>query len=419
MSVKRKAAAAAIDASKKPKVNSSITAFFGAPKPSPNASAKSGPAAKFNKDAWVAGLDAEQKELLQLELDTLHESWLPHLKDVLVNPQFLELKRFLKKELSSGKIVYPPMEDVYSWSRHTPLNTVKVVITGQDPYHGPRQAHGLCFSIRPPTPAPPSLQNIYKALKKDYPDYQPPPNKSGLLTPWAERGVLLLNTCLTVRKGEANSHAGKGWELLTQKVIDTVVRVRTNGVVFLAWGTPAQKRTAGIPVDKHLILKSVHPSPLSAARGFFDCHHFTKCNEWLVQRYGKDGGIDWNLNVEGPANSTEDKKVAQPVAPVAKPAQPAAKPKKPIADDEVDPDLELSDVEFSDDEGAKENTTPKSAEAKSEADLVANEGETAEAKIDEEAVAKEDAVVGAKEDEKTESKADEGSESKMDEKPDL
>lgn len=153
-------------------------------------------------------------------------------------------------------------------SRHTPLNTVKVVITGQDPYHGPNQAHGLSFSVRPPTPAPPSLQNIYKALKKDYPDYQPPPKKGGLLTPWADRGVLLLNTCLTVRRGDANSHQGKGWELLTQKVIDTVVKVRNNGVVFMAWGSPAQKRTVGIPVDKHLILKSVHPSPLSAMRGF-------------------------------------------------------------------------------------------------------------------------------------------------------
>ena len=143
-----------------------------------------------------------------------------------------------------------------------------MVITGQDPYHNPNQAHGLCFSIRPPTPAPPSLQNIYKALKIDYPDYKPPPNKSGLLTPWPDRGVLLLNTCLTVRRNEANSHSGKGWELLTQKVIDTVVKVRTNGVAFLAWGTPAQNRTKGIPIDKHLILKSVHPSPLSASRGF-------------------------------------------------------------------------------------------------------------------------------------------------------
>jgi uracil DNA glycosylase len=110
--------------------------------------------------------------------------------------------------------------------------------------------------------------NIYKALEKEYPDYKRPPNKGGLLTPWADRGVLLINTCLTVRRGEANSHSGKGWEVLMQKAIDTVAKVRTNGVVFLAWGTPAQQRTKGIPVDKHLVLKSVHPSPLSAARGF-------------------------------------------------------------------------------------------------------------------------------------------------------
>ncbi|KAF2466745.1 uracil-DNA glycosylase [Lindgomyces ingoldianus] len=294
MSLKRKAAEVATNA-KKTKVNGSITSFFGAPKPN---SATASPAAKFDKDAWVEKLTDEQKDLLKLEIDTLHESWLLHLKDVLVSPQFLELKRFLKKELASGKTVYPPMKDVYSWSRHTPLNTVKAVVLGQDPYHGPNQAHGLCFSVRPPTPAPPSLKNIYTALKKDYPDFEAPPNKGGLLTPWAERGVLMINTVLTVRRGEANSHQGKGWEQLTQKVIDTVAKVRTNGVVFLAWGTPAANRVKGVNTEKHLILKSVHPSPLSASRGWFDCHHFIKTNEWLVQRYGKDSEIDWNLNVD-------------------------------------------------------------------------------------------------------------------------
>ncbi|RAR07324.1 uracil-dna glycosylase [Stemphylium lycopersici] len=298
MSLKRKTAAAVTDASKKPKQNGSITAFFGAPKADPAKPKQTAAAAKFDRDAWVANLTDEQKELLKLELDTLHESWLPHLKDVLVTPQFLELKRFLKKELAGPKPIYPPMEDVYSWSRHTPLPNVKVVITGQDPYHNPNQAHGLCFSIRPPAPAPPSLQNIYKALKKEYPDYKAPPNRGGLLTPWADRGVLLINTCLTVRKNEPNSHSNRGWEMLMQKVIDTVAKVRTNGVVFLAWGSPAQKRMAGIPTDRHLVLKSVHPSPLSASRGFFDCGHFRKCNEWLEQRYGKDGGIDWDLNVD-------------------------------------------------------------------------------------------------------------------------
>ena len=153
-------------------------------------------------------------------------------------------------------------------SRHTPFSTVKAVILGQDPYHNHNQAHGLCFSVRPPTPAPPSLKNIYKALKNDYPNFEAPPKNGGLLTPWADRGVLLLNTCLTVRAHEANSHAGKGWERFTQKVIDLVAQKRTGGVVFLAWGSPAQKRCTGVNGTKHLVLKSVHPSPLSAARGW-------------------------------------------------------------------------------------------------------------------------------------------------------
>ena len=155
-----------------------------------------------------------------------------------------------------------------SRSRHTPLNTVKAVIIGQDPYHNLNQAHGLCFSVRPPTPAPPSLKNIYTTIKKDYPAFKAPPKNGGLLTPWADRGVLLLNTCLTVRAHEANSHANHGWEKFTQKVIDTVAKVRTRGVVFLAWGTPASKRVAKVNRERHSILQSVHPSPLSAAKGF-------------------------------------------------------------------------------------------------------------------------------------------------------
>jgi uracil-DNA glycosylase len=153
-------------------------------------------------------------------------------------------------------------------SRHTPLHQVKAVIVGQDPYHNHNQAHGLAFSVRPPTPAPPSLANMYKGIKNDYPSFEPPPNKGGLLTPWAERGVLMLNTCLTVRAHQANSHSNKGWERFTQKALDTVARVRTRGVVFLAWGTPAGKRVAGINRQKHCVLQSVHPSPLSAMRGF-------------------------------------------------------------------------------------------------------------------------------------------------------
>jgi uracil DNA glycosylase len=178
----------------------------------------------------------------------------------------------------------PPTDQNKTRSRYTPLNTVKAVILGQDPYHGPNQAHGLCFSTRPPTPAPPSLKNIYVALKHDYPEQgpeaeaggsgrarvfrPPPPQRGGLLTPWAERGVLLLNACLTVRAHTANSHEGRGWERLTQRVIDTVARVRTRGVVFMAWGNAAAKRVAKVNRSRHLVLQSVHPSPLSASRGF-------------------------------------------------------------------------------------------------------------------------------------------------------
>ncbi|KAF8847495.1 uracil-DNA glycosylase [Acephala macrosclerotiorum] len=330
MSLKRKAANALTGDAKKSKGDGSITSFFGPPKTVSSTTKSSTAAAlkadadaevetettvtkdgnttttasaapalsKFNKEAWVKTLTEEQKNLLGLEINTLDDSWLKELKSEITSREFLELKRFLKKEHDTGKKVFPPAEDVYSWSRHTPLNTVKAVIIGQDPYHNHNQAHGLCFSVRPPTVAPPSLKNIYIAIKKDYPSFKPPPNNSGLLTPWADRGVLLLNTCLTVRAHEANSHANRGWEKFTQRVIDIVAQKRTRGVVFLAWGTPAGKRVSRVDKKKHLVLNSVHPSPLSASRGWFDCGHFKKTNEWLVGRYGEGGEIDWNLDVE-------------------------------------------------------------------------------------------------------------------------
>lgn len=310
MSLKRKTTEIATEAAKKPKANGSITSFFGQPKTNPPSSSTNpsnppssptAPSTKptpFDKEAWIAKLTPEQKDLLKLEIETLHESWLAALKDEVTSKEFLDLKRFLKSETATGKTkIFPPPEDIYSWSRHTPLPSVKAVILGQDPYHNLNQAHGLCFSVRPPTPAPPSLKNMYKALEKDYPDFKPPPGNSGLLTPWADAGVLLLNTCLTVRAHEANSHANKGWEKFTQKVIDTVAAKRTRGVVFLAWGSPAQKRCARINGSKHLVLKSVHPSPLSAHKGFFDGGHFRKANEWLRERYGEEGEICWDLNV--------------------------------------------------------------------------------------------------------------------------
>lgn len=313
-------------AKKQPKTkNSDLTSFFGPPKTKTSNNngtlagaagsvADSTPVSKFDKDKWVAGLGEEQRRLLKLEIDTLDPSWLAQLKDEVTSREFLDLKRFLQKEVDSKTKIYPPLEDVYSWSRHCPLHKVRVVILGQDPYHGHNQAHGLCFSVRPPTPAPPSLRNIYTAIKKDYPGFNPPPkNSGGLLTPWADQGVLLLNTCLTVRAGDANSHANHGWEKFTQKVIDTVVKLRTRGVVFLAWGSPAQKRCAGITGARHLVLKSVHPSPLSAHRGFFDCGHFKKANDWLESRYGPEGVIDWNLDKKSVPIKGPSKDVQEPV----------------------------------------------------------------------------------------------------------
>ncbi|KAI1127126.1 uracil-DNA glycosylase [Nemania abortiva] len=317
-SLKRKGAAAtAADASKKAKTNGSITSFFGAPKASTSSAggsasssfSSSNPASKFNKEAWVATLTPEQKRHLGLEISTLDPSWLALLKDEIVKPEFIALKKFIENEVRSGETVFPPSDDVYSWSRHTPFHTVKCVILGQDPYHNHNQAHGLCFSVRPPTPAPPSLKNMYKALEKDYPSFKPPARSGGLLTPWAERGVLMLNTCLTVRAHAANSHQKRGWEAFTQKVIDLVAQKRTRGVVFLAWGKPAGDRVAKVDTKRHLVLKSVHPSPLSASRGFFDCGHFKKTNEWLSSRYGPDGEIDWNLSPGGvPTTSAAQKK---------------------------------------------------------------------------------------------------------------
>ncbi|KAL2063791.1 hypothetical protein VTL71DRAFT_5596 [Oculimacula yallundae] len=276
MSLKRKAGDTPTSDAKKPKHDASITSFFGAPKTvlkSTTGNGSSTPAptpVNFNKQKWVDSLSEETRDLLKLEIDTLHESWLKELKDEVTSKGFLDLKRFLKRERESGKKIFPKEEDVYSWSRHTPFSTVRAVILGQDPYHNDNQAHGLSFSVQAPTIAPPSLKNIYKALSRDYPTFTPPPNNSGLLTPWAQRGVLLLNTCLTVRAHEANSHSNRGWEKFTQKVIDLVAAKRTKGVVFLAWGTPAGKRVGKVDRKMHLVLMSVHPSPLSASRGWFD-----------------------------------------------------------------------------------------------------------------------------------------------------
>ncbi|KAF8905453.1 uracil-DNA glycosylase-like protein [Gymnopilus junonius] len=225
------------------------------------------------------------------------ETWLKALSQEFKKSYFLQLKKFLLTENSSYTI-FPSVENIYSWSRLTPLDEVKVVILGQDPYHDVGQAHGLSFSVLPPTKPPGSLKNIYKQLETDFPGFKAP--KTGDLSPIAKQGVLWLNTSLTVRAHKAGSHARKGWETFTSQVIRAVIQReigKQKGVVFMAWGLPAQKTFSSIGIDekRHLLLKSAHPSPLSAHRGFLGNGHFKRANKWLAEKYGKDAVIDWTV----------------------------------------------------------------------------------------------------------------------------
>ncbi|MBC9131811.1 uracil-DNA glycosylase [Frischella sp. Ac48] len=201
---------------------------------------------------------------------------------------FQQIMQFVTNERNSSKIIYPPQKDVFNAFRFTPFSDIKAVILGQDPYHGPNQAHGLSFSVLPGIKPPPSLQNMYKELTNDIIGFQMP--NHGYLGYWAEQGVLLLNNVLTVQAGHAHSHAKIGWETFTDHVIDAI-NEHLSGVVFLLWGSPAQKKGQFIDRQKHHVLTSVHPSPLSAHRGFFGCRHFSKTNEILLQQ-GKTP-IDW------------------------------------------------------------------------------------------------------------------------------
>jgi uracil-DNA glycosylase len=216
------------------------------------------------------------------------ESWLPALAEETTKPYYEQLYRFIGEERRKYK-VYPPGEDVFNALRYTPLERVRVVIIGQDPYHDENQAHGLSFSVRPGVPPPPSLVNIFKELRDDV-GFRIPNN--GYLVPWAEQGVLLLNAVLTVRAHQANSHQGKGWEQFTDSVLQAV-NAKASRVVFLLWGSYAQRKAEWIDRDRHTVLKAPHPSPLSASRGFFGCRHFSKTNAEL-----KAAGlpaIDWQL----------------------------------------------------------------------------------------------------------------------------
>ena len=205
-------------------------------------------------------------------------------------PYFQHILQQVQQQRDSGKIIYPPKADVFNAFRYTEFDQVKVVILGQDPYHGPNQAHGLAFSVRPNVQIPPSLQNIYKELSQDIAGFQIP--NHGYLVNWAQQGVLLLNTVLTVEQGRAHSHANFGWETFTDHVIATLNQ-HTQGLVFLLWGSHAQKKGQFIDRQKHCVLTAPHPSPLSAHRGFFGCHHFSCTNQYLIQQ-GKTP-INWSL----------------------------------------------------------------------------------------------------------------------------
>ena len=210
----------------------------------------------------------------------LEPSWKERLEDEFGCDYMTELRQFLLDRKRKGVVIYPPGELIFNALNSTPFNTVKVVILGQDPYHGPGQAHGLCFSVRDGTALPPSLVNIFREIGEDL-GRQPP--ASGDLQFWADQGVLLLNAVLTVERGQAGSHQGKGWERFTDRVVSELNRGRQD-LVFLLWGSYAMKKGAVIDRDRHLVLTAPHPSPLSAHRGFFGCRHFSKANAWLEQK---------------------------------------------------------------------------------------------------------------------------------------
>jgi uracil-DNA glycosylase len=221
----------------------------------------------------------------------LHPTWKAVLADEFSKDYILALKSFLLQRKQQGGVIYPPGSQIFNALDHTPFDKVKVVILGQDPYHGPGQAHGLCFSVQAGVATPPSLQNIYKEIEKDLGIRQPP---HGCLMAWADQGVLLLNSVLTVEATQAGSHQGKGWEIFTDRIIRELNQQREH-LVFLLWGSYAQKKGAIIDRSRHLVLESPHPSPLSAHRGFFGNRHFSRANIYLAE-HGVSP-IDWQLPV--------------------------------------------------------------------------------------------------------------------------
>jgi uracil-DNA glycosylase len=232
----------------------------------------------------TAGAHSTATETLQGSL-----SWAEVLAAENSEPYFKEVLSFAERERSAGKTIYPSNADVFNALAFTSFANVKVVIIGQDPYHGPNQAHGLCFSVKPPTLPPPSLVNIFLELKSDLGIQRP---SHGNLESWARQGVLLLNAVLTVEEGKPGSHAKKGWERFTSKIIEEL-NARKENVVFLLWGAYAQKKAERVDRNRHLVLTAPHPSPLSAHRGFLGSKHFSQANAYLVQH--RLSPIDWSL----------------------------------------------------------------------------------------------------------------------------
>ena len=219
---------------------------------------------------------------------SFNNDWDTLLSEEFKKDYYLELREFLKAEYSSKRI-YPPMNDIYNALKYTSRSDTRVVILGQDPYHGYGQAHGLCFSVKEGVALPPSLKNIYKELNSEYGFNV---ERIGELTGWAKQGVLLLNTTLTVREGQPQSHKGRGWEILTDRII-SLVNEKSEPTVFMLWGGNARAKKSLIKNPAHLVLECAHPSPLSAYNGFFGCDHFKRANEFLKKNGLSE--IDWNL----------------------------------------------------------------------------------------------------------------------------
>jgi len=217
--------------------------------------------------------------LEQLNEFYLEDSWKQAMSEAFAKPSFTALQHFLNAEYKNNTLFYPPVSKIFEAFNRTQFHQVKIVLLGQDPYHGLNQAHGLSFSVNEGVPFPPSLKNIFKGLQVDYPDYKIPIN--GNLSNWANQGVLLLNATLTVRAGEAGSHQKKGWEEFTDEAIKQLSLQREH-LVFLLWGNYAQSKSDLINTKKHLTLQAPHPSPLSAHRGFFNCKHFSQANAYLI-----------------------------------------------------------------------------------------------------------------------------------------